>query len=87
MQILKDAGAEFFGQASLAWRENQSNDWQSWTRRLKEITGRTGKQLFMPLRAALTGSLQGPEMRDVVKFLGDAGVDRRLSDVEKRIRA
>ena len=36
--------------------------WAEWTGRVKEATGRKGKALFAPLRAAVTGRERGPDM-------------------------
>jgi glutamyl-tRNA synthetase len=47
--------------------------WKLWTDRLKELTGRKGKGLFMPLRLALTGREQGPELADLLPLLGREG--------------
>ncbi len=44
--------------------------WEAWTRLLKEKTGRKGKTLFMPLRQALTGHDHGPEMKDLLPYIG-----------------
>lgn len=44
--------------------------WKIWTDRLKEQTGRKGKQLFMPLRLALTGLDRGPELADLLPIIG-----------------
>lgn len=43
--------------------------WAHWTTLVKEETGRKGKQLFMPLRKAVTGMERGPEMADVMPLL------------------
>ena len=43
--------------------------WGEWTSVVKEATGRKGKGLFMPLRRALTGRENGPEMADVMPLL------------------
>jgi glutamyl-tRNA synthetase len=43
--------------------------WGDWTTAVKEATGRKGKQLFMPLRLAVTGQSRGPEMADVMPLL------------------
>lgn len=43
--------------------------WGQWTTAVKEATGRKGKGLFMPLRKALTGRENGPEMADVMPLL------------------
>ncbi|HOF04475.1 MAG TPA: glutamate--tRNA ligase [Syntrophales bacterium] len=46
--------------------------------RLAERTGRRGKRLFLPLRAALTGRTKGPEMDRCLTVLGRASIRRRL---------
>ena len=43
--------------------------WGTWTAAVKAATGRKGRGLFMPLRKALTGQAQGPEMADVMPLL------------------
>jgi glutamyl-tRNA synthetase len=43
--------------------------WGEWTEAVKTATGRKGKGLFMPLRKALTGRANGPEMADVMPLL------------------
>jgi len=52
--------------------------WPTWTNTLKEQTGRKGKELFMPLRRALTGQDHGPEMRQFILLLGHDLVKKRL---------
>ena len=44
--------------------------WGQWTDALKTATGRKGKALFMPLRMALTGRHDGPELRSLLVLLG-----------------
>ncbi|MGH6760192.1 MAG: glutamate--tRNA ligase [Phyllobacterium sp.] len=44
--------------------------WKSWTDSVKTRTGRKGRQLFMPLRLALTGVESGPELADLLPLLG-----------------
>ena len=46
-----------------------ADTWGNWTAAVKEATGRKGKQLFMPLRKAITGRERGPEMADVMPLL------------------
>jgi glutamyl-tRNA synthetase len=38
-----------------------------------------GKLLFMPLRLALTGQLQGPQLQDIMTYLGQTRVAQKLS--------
>ncbi|HLS18330.1 MAG TPA: glutamate--tRNA ligase family protein, partial [Paracoccaceae bacterium] len=43
--------------------------WRSWTKSVSEATGRKGRALFQPLRRALTGRDQGPEMAALMPLL------------------
>ncbi len=78
---VKESGAAFFTQAIETWKELAVADWKSWTALLKDVSGKKGKGLFLPLRLALTGQTHGPEMDRVVLFLGKEGVEQRLNDV------
>lgn len=44
--------------------------WKIWTEAVKAATGRKGKNLFMPLRLALTGQPHGPELADLLMLIG-----------------
>ena len=69
--MVADEDREFVAQA-LALLPAQPWDqttWGAWTTAVKEATGRKGKGLFMPLRRALTGRENGPEMADVMPLL------------------
>jgi len=51
--------------------------WSIWTSAVKEATGRKGKGLFLPLRLALTGRADGPELKSLLPLLGrKASLDR-----------
>jgi glutamyl-tRNA synthetase len=52
--------------------------WQRWTEALKAETGRRGKALFRPLRRALTGQDQGPELKHLLPLIGRDRALRRL---------
>lgn len=52
--------------------------WQQWTTAIKEATGRKGKELFMPLRLALTAQPHGPEMKRLLPLIGLETVEARL---------
>ncbi|MEL6101904.1 MAG: glutamate--tRNA ligase [Pseudomonadota bacterium] len=43
--------------------------WSNWTAAVKEATGRKGRNLFMPLRKALTGQSHGPDMGALMPLL------------------
>ncbi|MBX9761255.1 MAG: glutamate--tRNA ligase [Beijerinckiaceae bacterium] len=52
--------------------------WRAWTEALKGLTGRKGKALFHPLRLALTGREQGPELAALLPLIGRARALARL---------
>lgn len=85
--LIRETGAGFFDSALKIWQESKNDNWKSWTNAVKEQTGRKGKQLFLPLRVALTGMQHGPEMSHVVAFLGADGVAMRLEDALKRMES
>jgi len=43
--------------------------WTNWTKDVKDKTGRSGRDLFMPLRKALTGLEHGPDMSKLLPLL------------------
>ncbi|NBD28246.1 glutamate--tRNA ligase [Paenibacillus glycinis] len=45
---------------------------------VQQATGFKGKQLFMPIRAALTGQTHGPDLNATIVLLGQAKVQERL---------
>ena len=53
--------------------------WDVWMAALKPTTERKGKELFMPLRLALTGLPHGPEMKKLLPLLGRKIVNKRLN--------
>jgi glutamyl-tRNA synthetase len=52
--------------------------WRVWTDALKQVTGRKGRALFMPLRLALTGEDHGPELRELLPLIGRVRAEQRL---------
>jgi glutamyl-tRNA synthetase len=56
--------------------------WGVWTSLIKEKTGRKGKDLFMPLREALTGTAHGPEMKALLPVIGYDKTVARLKGEE-----
>ncbi len=47
-----------------------STTWKEWTTAVKAQTGMKGKELFMPLRLALTGVDHGPELAGLLPLIG-----------------
>ena len=56
-----------------------STTWKTWTDALKLASNRKGKQLFMPLRLALTGLDHGPELAALLPLMGRQKVMDRLA--------
>lgn len=52
--------------------------WGIWTKKIAEMTGKKGKDLFLPLRLAITGMASGPEMANILQLIGREEVARRL---------
>jgi glutamyl-tRNA synthetase len=53
--------------------------WGAWTNALKQQTGRKGRALFLPLRMALTGRHDGPELKALLPLIGRKACLDRLS--------
>lgn len=76
--VIEDAA---FGETAAALLPAEPFDettWSAWTAALKENTGRKGRALFHPLRLALTGREDGPELAKLLPLIGRAGVIARL---------
>ena len=60
------------------------NSWCEWTKAISKITNRVGKELYMPLRIAITGRSEGPELKYFLPLIGRKEILNRilLSDVK-----
>jgi len=58
--------------------------WRLLTSKLKDSTGKKGRDLFHPLRLAVTGRDSGPEMAGLIERIGKERVIRRLEAAAKR---
>jgi glutamyl-tRNA synthetase len=58
--------------------------WRSLAEQLKESTGRKGRELFHPLRLALTGRESGPEMAGLLVGMGKDRAIERLTAAVRR---
>ncbi len=66
--------------AEVAGQIDWANDpWATLTTALKDATGRKGKTLFLPLRLALTGRAQGPDMAALLPLIGRERTIARLN--------
>jgi glutamyl-tRNA synthetase len=52
--------------------------WTTWTNAVKQATGRHGDPLALPLRLALTGEAEGPELNDLLPLIGRVRAANRL---------
>lgn len=79
--VVADEDKDFIATAAerLPQEPWDENTWSEWTNDLKAETGRKGKQLFMPLRLALTGQSHGPELKTLLPLLGRKACLDRLS--------
>ncbi|MDF7774231.1 glutamate--tRNA ligase [Sphingomonas sp. AOB5] len=62
--------------AGIDW---SADPWAQLTAALKEITGRKGKPLFLPLRRALTARDHGPDMAALLPLIGPERAIERLT--------
>ena len=76
-KLIVDAGAAFF--ASAVHAVATRIDFAALVAALKLATGRKGRELFQPLRAALTGRSDGPELVALLTVMPAAIVRARLS--------
>jgi glutamyl-tRNA synthetase len=72
------AGPEFFVTARQAL-EKHGADFKAVTEAVKQARSVSGKSLFQPLRAALLGELDGPEMAKLLPLMGVERARRRLT--------
>ncbi|BCO30963.1 glutamate--tRNA ligase 2 [Thiohalobacter sp. COW1] len=86
-QVIEAAGRAFF-EAAAAGINAGHEDFRAYSKALGQTAGVKGKQLFMPLRAAMTGELydpehggvwrNGPELARLWDLLGKSRIQRRL---------
>jgi glutamyl-tRNA synthetase len=77
-EVLEATPPAFFRHALQALQPDM--DFNAFVNRVKAASGSGGKQLFQPLRAALTGQLHGPEMPRVFRLIRFERAKRRLSE-------
>lgn len=72
---------EYLKQAAelLPQGEITKDSWSIWTKEITNITGRKGKELFLPLRLALTARESGPEIASVLPLIDREEIIKRLT--------
>lgn len=76
--FVRDAGSGYFA-AAVRGAETSGNDLRAIAGAIRSATGRKGAALYMPLRAALTGRAQGPELAPLLKAIPPGEVRERLA--------
>jgi len=76
----KDSDKEFLQEVAKLLPQDTANVncWQIWLDQIKANTARKGKDLFMPIRLALTGQEHGPELKVLVNLIDREEILRRL---------
>jgi glutamyl-tRNA synthetase len=85
-RLLEKEDAAYIEQAAetLPHEPYTAETWPQWMNTLKEVSGRKGKALFMPLRVALTGQQHGPELANLLPIIGEEAARKRLQHALKR---
>ncbi len=79
--IIEDAEICKIAVETLPQGELTAEIWPSWVAAISDKSGKKGKALFRPLRLALTGRTDGPEVRNLLKHMGRERVQKRLSGI------
>lgn len=61
------------------WNEET---WNSWVNEVKTKTGKKGRELFHPIRKALTAQENGPELKILLPLIGREKAYKRLNGIE-----
>src|SRR3989344_7799414 len=79
------AGAEFFATARQAL-EKHGADFKAVSGTIKQERSVSGKALFQPLRAALMGELDGPEMARLLPLMGSEMALKRIQKICEELK-
>ncbi|HEY1631577.1 MAG TPA: glutamate--tRNA ligase [Rhizomicrobium sp.] len=77
--VIEDAGFVATAASLLPPEPFDETTWSTWTKSVSEATGLKGRALFHPLRLALTGREQGPELKKLLPLIGREQALARLS--------
>ncbi len=75
---VREAGTQFFRAAADAARD-RGGDLDAIVNAVKTATGAKGQALWKPLRLALTGTSEGPELAPLLKAMPDSTIHDRLN--------
>jgi glutamyl-tRNA synthetase len=76
----EEAGFLATARAMLPPEPFDETTWPAWTAAVQAATGRKGRALFLPLRRALTGEEQGPDLKALLPLMGRARAEARLAE-------
>jgi glutamyl-tRNA synthetase len=77
--VVEDAAFLAAAAAALPPEPWDATTWGAWTGVVKTATGRKGRELFHPLRLALTGRENGPELKNLLPLIGRDKALKRLA--------
>ncbi|HTV53188.1 MAG TPA: glutamate--tRNA ligase [Steroidobacteraceae bacterium] len=77
-QLVREAGGAFFAAAAQAAAEHGA-DLRAIAGAARAVSGRKAAALYLPLRAALTGRAEGPELAPLIKALPPGATHARLA--------
>ncbi|HSW93854.1 MAG TPA: glutamate--tRNA ligase [Gammaproteobacteria bacterium] len=83
--ILQESGEDFFVEAALLAKQH-GVDIKKIADELKTKLNVSGKKLFMPLRIALTGEQNGPELIHIASLLGSEKIIHHFEEAQKRAK-
>lgn len=83
--VIADDEADYLKTAARLLPEGalKAQSWAEWTTTIKATTGRKGRDLFLPLRLALTGQKHGPDMGALLALMDREQVVKRLEGVSR----
>lgn len=77
VSVFREAGPDFFILASELLKDENAS-YKDWVEVLQVKTGKKGRAIFFPLRAALTSVLHGPELARILELMGRKKAQHRL---------
>lgn len=77
MEQIRAAGPHFFAEA-ISRLLPELTDFKAYAKSVGDVVGVRGRELYMPLRAALTGKTHGPEMARLFPLIGTDRARKRL---------
>ena len=77
-EALRQADVPFFEALAAALRQG-APEFKPFAKAVAAATGRSGKALYQPLRAALTGRLDGPEMERLWRLMDKKRIEARFT--------